>query len=106
MSEILRDSGHDWFCVEDFFKMQSDLKASRLHVKSLESDKVELERKLADKNEYNFQLKNKVVDLEKKFAIAKEALNKLANDNSSPWDNLDWKRLSKEALKKLAEQRR
>jgi hypothetical protein len=55
-----------------------------------------------DKNEYcpvcGFDEAERMAE---QLRIAKEALYKLANDTSPPWDNLDWKRIAIEAMKKI-----
>ena len=70
-----KDSGHDWFCVEDFFKALNDLKASRETV-------TELEQKLAEKDAELARAWRLRVDseleqsriFEQKLEIAKKAL--------------------------------
>lgn len=42
-----------------------------------------------------------IESLEQKLKIAVAALEKLKNDRSPQWDNLDWRRVATEALEKL-----
>jgi hypothetical protein len=59
----------------------------------------------------NDRLKNYVIagyqegveELSYKLGMAKKALKKLLNDRSPPWDNLDYKRVAREALKLIGE---